>query len=173
MKKVLIAILIIVVAAAAGLGIATVGYTATNEYNSDKLPANTYINGINCSGMPYEEASDKLTEYWNEKSIIITGTLNEELAIYSDYGFTYAIEDQIKTLKKDNILLAAANHYIKTPLSVEMQDAIKADQSVMYEADKYEYTDNMEQQIIDAQKAQEVADKFADFDDVTDKKEGK
>lgn len=120
MKKVLIAILIIVVAVAAGLGIATVGYTATNEYNSDKLPANTYINGINCSGMSYEEASDKLTEYWNEKSIIITGTLNEELAIYSDYGFTYAIEDQIKTLKKDNKILAAANHYIKTPLSVEM-----------------------------------------------------
>ena len=59
------------------------------------------------------------------------------------------------------------------PLSVEMQDAIKADQSVMYEADKYEYADNMEQQMFDAQKAQEVADKFADFDDVTDKKEGK
>lgn len=59
------------------------------------------------------------------------------------------------------------------PLSVEMQDAIKADQSVMYEADKYEYTDNMEQQIVDAQKAQEVADKFADFDDITDKKENK
>ena len=59
------------------------------------------------------------------------------------------------------------------PLSVEMQDAIKADQSVMYEADKYEYADNMEQQIIDAQKAQEVADKFADFDDVTNKKEDK
>lgn len=56
------------------------------------------------------------------------------------------------------------------PLSVEMQDAIKADQSVMYEADKYEYADNMEQQMFDAQKAQEVADKFADFDDVTDKK---
>lgn len=59
------------------------------------------------------------------------------------------------------------------PLSVEMQDAIKADQSVMYEADKYEYADNEEQAIFDAQKAQEVADKFADFDDVTDKKEGK
>lgn len=56
------------------------------------------------------------------------------------------------------------------PLSVEMQDAIKADQSVMYEADKYEYADNMEQQMFDAQKAQDVADKFADFDDVTDKK---
>jgi recombination protein RecT len=51
------------------------------------------------------------------------------------------------------------------PLSVEMQDAINADQSVMYERDKYEYVDNTEQQFVDAQKAQEVADMFADFND--------
>lgn len=51
------------------------------------------------------------------------------------------------------------------PLSVEMQDAINADQSVMYEQDKYEYVDNTEQQFVDAQKAQEVADMFADFND--------
>ena len=50
------------------------------------------------------------------------------------------------------------------PLSVEMQDAIKADQSVQYAANQYEYVDNeIQQQIIDAQKAQEIADKFADF----------
>ena len=61
------------------------------------------------------------------------------------------------------------------PLSVEIQDAIKADQSVMYAADKYEYTDNdnIEQQMVDAQKAADVAQKFADFDDVTNKKENK
>lgn len=51
------------------------------------------------------------------------------------------------------------------PLSVEMQDAINADQSVMYEQDKYEYIDNTEQQFVDAQKAQEVANMFADFND--------
>lgn len=61
------------------------------------------------------------------------------------------------------------------PLSVEMQDAIKADQSVQYEADKYEYMDNenMEQQMADAQKAQEVANKFADFDDAENNNESK
>ena len=51
------------------------------------------------------------------------------------------------------------------PLSVEMQDvqdAIKADQSVMYQQDSYEYVDN-QQSIVDEQKAQEVAAKFADF----------
>ena len=61
------------------------------------------------------------------------------------------------------------------PLSVEMQDAIRADQSVQYEANKYEYMDNeadMQQQILDAQKAQEVADKFADFADSEEVKDG-
>lgn len=48
-------------------------------------------------------------------------------------------------------------------LSTELQDAIRADQSVMREENNYEYIDNEEQKIIDAQKAQEVADKFADF----------
>lgn len=53
------------------------------------------------------------------------------------------------------------------PLSVEMADALKADQSVQYEDGKYEYTDNEEQQAMyDAQKAQEVADKFSDFQEV-------
>lgn len=49
-------------------------------------------------------------------------------------------------------------------LSTELQDAIRADQSVMREENKYEYTDNDEQSIIDAQKAAEVAQKFEDFD---------
>ena len=58
-------------------------------------------------------------------------------------------------------------------LSTELQDAIRADQSVMHEENKYEYTDNDEQAIFDAQKAAGVAQKFADFDEVTNEKEGK
>lgn len=48
-------------------------------------------------------------------------------------------------------------------LSVELADAIQADQSIMREANKYEYDDNDTQPIIDAQKAQEVSEKFKDF----------
>ena len=61
-------------------------------------------------------------------------------------------------------------------LSTELQDAIRADQSVMHEENKYEYTDNDEQAIFDAQKAADVAAKFQDFDsaeEVKDKKENK
>lgn len=50
-------------------------------------------------------------------------------------------------------------------LSTELQDAIQADQSVMREENQYEYVDNDEQQIIDAQKAQQVAEMFNDFNE--------
>lgn len=53
------------------------------------------------------------------------------------------------------------------PLSVEMADAIKADQAVMYKQDEYSYLDN-EQQEIDMAAAQQVADKFNDFADAQD-----
>lgn len=49
-------------------------------------------------------------------------------------------------------------------LSTELADAIRADQSIMREENTYDYADNEgEQTIIDAQKAQQVAEKFADF----------
>jgi len=120
MKKVLTAFLIIIIVLASGLGLATVGYSATSSYNSDKLPKNTYINGVDCSGLTYEQASDKLSEVWNTRSIVVTGTLNNELAIFTDYGLTYDAYNLIKDIKKDNKLLAAANYYVKTPITVEI-----------------------------------------------------
>lgn len=51
------------------------------------------------------------------------------------------------------------------PLSVELQDAIIADQSVMKESvTKYEYADNTDEMLLAAQHAQEVADRFIDAD---------
>lgn len=61
----------------------------------------------------------------------------------------------LKTVTKLNLSKNA-------PLSVELADAIKADQSVMYKQDEYSYMDN-EQQEIDMAAAQAVADKFNDF----------
>lgn len=58
-------------------------------------------------------------------------------------------------------------------LSTELQDAIRADQSVMREENKYEYTDNEEQAIVDAQKAADVAAKFQDFDSADEVKDNK
>lgn len=52
------------------------------------------------------------------------------------------------------------------PLSIEILDAINADQAVMMKSENdYEYVDNAES-IYDAQKAMSVADTFADFDEM-------
>ena len=48
-------------------------------------------------------------------------------------------------------------------LTTELQDAIIADQAIMREENTYDYADNAEDAIIDAQKAADVAQKFADF----------
>ena len=52
-------------------------------------------------------------------------------------------------------------------LSVEMEHAIKSDSAVLGENDAVRYIDN-EENAIDLNKAQAVAQKFADFQDVTD-----
>lgn len=70
----------------------------------------------------------------------------------------------LKTVTKLNISKNA-------PLSVELElkDAMQADQSVMYERNKYDYVDNDDE--VDMAKAQAVADKFAGFDDFEEIKE--
>ena len=52
-------------------------------------------------------------------------------------------------------------------LSVEMEQAIKSDSAVLGENDAVRYIDN-EENAIELNKAQAVAEKFADFQDVTD-----
>lgn len=57
------------------------------------------------------------------------------------------------------------------PLSIEILDAINADQSVMLKSETdYEYVDN-EESMYDAQKAMEVAETFADFDEIVNGEE--
>ena len=57
------------------------------------------------------------------------------------------------------------------PLSIEIIDAINADQAVMLKSETdYEYVDN-EESMYDAQKAMEVAETFADFDEIVNGEE--
>lgn len=56
------------------------------------------------------------------------------------------------------------------PLSVEMRDAIRSDFAVLGENDSVRYIDN-EESAIDFEKAQQVADQFADFDEIVNGEE--
>ena len=119
MKKIIVTVLIVILAIAALIGGAVFAYSESDDYDNNKFPENTQINGVDCSGLSYDEAAQKLTDEWNSKHITVTGPLNDDLAAFTDFGCSYKIDNKLKNAKHDNIFLAAFNHYIKTPLIVQ------------------------------------------------------
>lgn len=124
MKKLIITVSVLVLVLIAALAFMTYSYSNTAEYAEQKLPDKTTINGINCSGLAYDGAQDKLTKEWNQKKLIVTGELDETLGEYTDFGCTYKIDDKIRNVKKKYILLAAANHYLSTPFPAKVDMVI-------------------------------------------------
>lgn len=59
------------------------------------------------------------------------------------------------------------------PLSVEMQEAIRADQSIQFNPNEYKYIDGTEEneEGIDMEKAQKLAEKFAEFTEAEEVKD--
>ena len=76
------------------------------------------------------------------------------------YGL-WADKDMRYAMMEKTILKRLLSKY--GVLSVQMQDAVRSDFGVLGENNSVRYIDNEEQQI-DFEKAQEVADKFADFE---------
>lgn len=127
-----------------------------NDEERDKLPTigyASYFRLLNGAESTFYMTKDEMEKHALRYSQTYRST-NERTKKSSKWSTDF-LDMAKKTVIKLNLSKNA-------PLSVEMQDAIKADQSVMYEANKYEYVDN-EKSIFDEQKAQEVADKFADF----------
>ena len=91
MKKIIITVLIIILAIMAIIGCATFAYSKSDDYKSDRFPDSTQINGVDCSGLTYDQAGEKLTEKWNAKHIVITGPLSDDLANFTSFGCTYKI----------------------------------------------------------------------------------
>ena len=120
MKKFFKTIFIFILLLAVALTCAAVAYTKTSDYTDNKFPDNITINGVDCSGLTYEDASKKISDEWNSRHVVITGSFNDELASFTDFGFTYDINRQLKTIKHDYLVLAAANHYFHTPISAEI-----------------------------------------------------
>ncbi|MDO4544771.1 MAG: L,D-transpeptidase family protein [Bacillota bacterium] len=120
MKKIIISISAIVLILIAALTLATVSYAKTTDYSSNTLPDRCTVNGVDCSGLTYDEAIKKVSDEWNDRYIVVTGSLNEEIANFTDFGCTYDIQDEINGLKKQHIIRAAANHYFGTPLAIKL-----------------------------------------------------
>lgn len=119
MKKFVITISIIILIIIVTFTCATLAYSKTDSYENSSFPDNTTINGIDCSGLTYEEAEAKLTKKWNAKHIMITGPLSDDMASFTDFGCTYDISKDLKNAKTRYMIFAAANHFVKTPLVIQ------------------------------------------------------
>ncbi len=120
MKKALIIIAALLAAMVAAAGIAAVVYTHSDDYKADRLPDGMTINGVNVSGLSYDDAADALTDAQNAKHLQVVGPLDETLADYTDFDCTYDIEDQLKNIKKDHLIASAVDHYFHVPLSARI-----------------------------------------------------
>ena len=110
----------IVVFLAAAAGVATIVYAFSDEYQADSMPDRMTINGVDCSGLTYEEAEAALTEAQNASHLQVVGKLGETLADYTDFDCTYDIEEQLKDVKKDHLIAAALGHYFRLPISARI-----------------------------------------------------
>ena len=110
-----LAILVIV-----GLGVMTAQYKQTDDYTSYHFDEGYIINGVRCYDMSYGDAVKKITSEWNARDILVVGTMDEPLAVPSEYDCTYKIDDQVARVKKDHPVLGALNHYLNIPISVQI-----------------------------------------------------
>lgn len=125
MRKVLITIVAIIVAMAVIAGILTISYTNSEDYTSDTFPKGITINGLDCSGLTYDEADEALTDEWNSRAIVVKGKLDNKLDEYSDFGCSYKIDNQLAKVKKNHLIAAAINHYVHLPFTAQI--AMKVD----------------------------------------------
>lgn len=61
---------------------------------SKNFPKNTFINGVDCSGLDFEEAEELLIKEWENREFVITQD-NEEIGNIKDFNFEYDIEDPL------------------------------------------------------------------------------
>lgn len=113
----------IIVAVAAVLiavlcGVSALAYVNSDDFTADRLPDGISVNGVDCSGLDYDEAAEKLTKNWNEKHIHVIGKLGDTLADYTDFGCTYDISEQLSSIKEDHLIASGINHYTHIPFDV-------------------------------------------------------
>ncbi len=126
MKKIFLIISAAVLLIIAAITATTFAYARTSDYDSSVLPDKISVNGVDCSGLTYEEAAAKISEEWNRRSLVVFGTLNEEITDFTDFGCTYDIVGEISKIKNNYMVFAAANKYLGLPVSVRIPMIIES-----------------------------------------------
>ncbi len=117
MKKTILAIIITLCLAGGAYFLWT--NLETDIYYSDRFPANTTINDIDCSKMTIEQAATALTAEWN-KNYVTFKNENEILGSIKLTGVSYDIEDSLKNIRKDNFVGTALNQLFGLPLDMSL-----------------------------------------------------
>lgn len=125
MRKVLIIIAAVVAALLVIAGILTISYTHSDDFTSDTFSEGTIINGVNCSGLDYDQAADEISDSWNRKALVVQGKMGEKLDSYTDFDCSYDIKDQLNKVKSDHLISAAINHYIHLPFNATIAMKVK------------------------------------------------
>ncbi len=115
MKKFAVFISTIVLLLVATVGFATYKYFDSAAYNDDVLPNMTIINGVDCSGLTYENAEKKLSSEWNSRYILISLRTDGKSLSFSDFDYEYDLIKDLKDIRKKNLIAAALNHYTGSP----------------------------------------------------------
>lgn len=70
--------------------------------------------------MNYDEASEALTDEWNSKHIQVVGQLGETLEDFTDFGCSYDLRDSLSSVRHDNFVPSALNHYFHIPFDASI-----------------------------------------------------
>lgn len=130
MKKfaVTIAIIVVVIVAAISALVIVYSNSTSTAGSTDKFPANTTVNGVDCSELTYEQAEAKLTKHWNSRHIEVTCSLNVRSDSFTDFGYEYDLTKSLENVNGTRIISAAMNHYfdtaykLKIPMTVASYD---------------------------------------------------
>lgn len=118
---------IIIICSAAFIILLSAVLSIVAVYNNGKNSGfihNTYINGIDVSDMPVDEAEKKLVEKWNGKEYIVKDKKNgKRISTLTDFDFKYDITDELgKAQQRTGIVTVLAYYGIaKNDISVAMK----------------------------------------------------
>ncbi len=122
-KKVLIPIAAVIICIIGGF-IALWASMEDNAFYTKKFPADTTINGVDCSRMTIDEAESALTSEWNSREFVFTKN-GKDLGSITLQDTSYKIKKPLKELRKDNFVKTAMNHVFGKPLELTMDMPVK------------------------------------------------
>lgn len=120
MKKAIVLLVCLALVAISAIAVMTSQYTKTEDYTSEWFGRGYIINGVRCYEMNYEDAARQIEEGWQTRDVLVVGALDEPLATLSGAECTFDIDKQIRRVKQDHKILAALNHYLTIPVSIQI-----------------------------------------------------